>query len=244
MEKLLKNKKIILLLTVLLLLVVFSAYIKTSKVKLTEIYQKPEETEAELLFKGEKASEKNEKPVRKEETLEESGESKAAVSKIALISEIKDPFKGDLDASSGGKESAAEGKEQRKNIYPAELIDLEKNIIASDLINKTARENKLQQKNSKDSELKPDQNSENQATAAENKLNIDRLQLPFKLLGIIRQNNNSAVLFLYQGQTVVKSENDKIGQFTIKEIQNKEIIISYQQAERVIKLWEDGKNEK
>jgi hypothetical protein len=75
-------------------------------------------------------------------------------------------------------------------------------------------------------------------------LNIDRLQLPFKLLGIIRQNNNSAVLFLYQGQTVVKSENDKIGQFTIKEIQNKEIIISYQQAERVIKLWEDRKNEK
>jgi len=242
MEKLLKNKKIILLLTVLLLLVVFSAYIKTSESKLTEIYQKPEETEAELLFKGEEASEKNEKPVRKEETVEESREAKAAVSKIALISEIKDPFKGDSDSSSGGKEAAAEGKEQRKNIYPAELIDLEKNIIASDLIKNTATDNKLQQKNPKDSKLKPDQNSENQA--AENKLNIDRLQLPFKLLGIIRQNNNSAVLFLYQGQTVVKSENDKIGQFTIKEIQNKEIIISYQQAERVIKLWEDGKNEK
>ncbi|MGP3779633.1 hypothetical protein ACTWKD_12520 [Halanaerobium saccharolyticum] len=243
MEKLLKNKKIILLLTVLLLLVVFSAYIKTSEVKLTEIHQKPEEAEAELLFKGEKASEKNEKVVRKEETVEESREAKAAVSKIALISEIKDPFKGDSDSSSGQKEAAAEGKEQKKNIYPAELIDLEKNIIARDLIKKTARDNKLQQKNPKDSELKPDQSSENQA-AAENKLNIDRLQLPFKLLGIIRQNNNSAVLFLYQGQTVVKSENDKIGQFTIKEIQNKEIIISYQQAERVIKLWEDGKNEK
>ncbi|PUU89785.1 MULTISPECIES: hypothetical protein [Halanaerobium] len=240
MKRILKNKKIILLLTVLLLLVIFSAYIKTSEVKLTEIYQKPEETEAEFFLKGEKASEKNEKIVRKEETVEDSREAKVAVSKIALISEIKDPFKADSDSSSGQK--AAAEKEQRKNIYPAELIDLEKNVIASDLIKNTARDNKLQQENPKESELKPEQNSVNQV-AAENKLNIAQLQLPFKLLGIIRQNNNSAVLFRYQGQAVVKSENDKIGQFTIKEIQNKEIIIGYQQAERVIKLWEDGKNE-
>lgn len=252
MKKLLEDKKIILLLTVLLLLIIFSAYIKTSEVKLSEIYQKPEQTEEELLFKDEERAENNEKITENKTKISaennKDSKDKAAVSKIALISEIKDPFKAGSDSSSDKRETAAEAqgeiKINSKTNYPGELIDLEKNILAQNLIESAAGDKKIQQQRGlNESELNSKVSREAQSAAVEEKLNLDKLKLPFKLLGIIKNDNNSSVLLQYQGQTVVKNAKDKIGRFTIKEIKNQEIVISYQKAERIIKLWEDGKNE-
>lgn len=65
------------------------------------------------------------------------------------------------------------------------------------------------------------------------------LKLPFELLGIIKNKNNSAALILYQGKKVLKKESEMIDIFMIEKIFNKSLIISYQNQQKKLKLWEE-----
>lgn len=252
MKKILENKKIVLLITLLLLLIV-TGYIKTSEIKLDQIYQNEVQTENELLFDTERAEEEKDKktekssPARKigSESAYKKSDKKLKISKIALISEIKDPFKSSSDFNSSQKETAA-GKEldlKSKKDYHRELIDLEKSIMANSLIEATSAEEKTnEQRSSKKSELNNKKSRTDKSTTAEG-IDLSKVKLPFKLLGIIKNGSSSAALFQHQGRKIVKKERDKIGSFKIQEIKNKEIVISYQKAKRIINLWEEEKNE-
>ncbi|SIQ11572.1 hypothetical protein [Halanaerobium kushneri] len=242
MKKILINKKMILFLAVGLLLIVFLIWTQFFGVEISDIYDQPDKFKNDKIF-AEKSKQKKivktENEVSKEKINEVKNETqlKTKIKEIALISEIKDPFKS-VNSSQNSKKRALKSinkpdqlsESNNKENYNPKLIDLEKNIIADDLNNHSSKDNKLQVKNNNSNEAK--------------KINIERVKLPFKLLGIIRKGTKSTALFLYRGQTVTKKENDKIGRFTIKKINNNKLTISYQKAERMINLWEVEGNEK
>ena len=111
-----------------------------------------------------------------------------------------------------------------------DLIYLEKNIIADNTAAK--------------SKIKAETKSENiTKTKIKAEKSIKEFRLPFKLLGIIKNADNSSALFLYQGQNILKKEKEKIDIFKVEEINNKNLIISCQDQRRKIHLWEEKNNE-
>ncbi|MGM0500066.1 MAG: hypothetical protein ACQERL_07675, partial [Bacillota bacterium] len=120
--------------------------------------------------------------------------------------------------------------------YNQDLLFLEKNIIAEKLepIDKSGVE-ALKPKKETDAAENSDQKEYNKFDKS--------IKLPFKLLGIIKNKDNSAALFLYQGQNISRKENETIDIFKIEEINNKNISLTYQNQRRVIKLWEEEGNE-
>jgi len=72
---------------------------------------------------------------------------------------------------------------------------------------------------------------------------LQKIKLPFKLLGIIKNENSASALFLYQGKNILKQEKDKIDIFKIEAIKKQEITISYQNETIKISLWKEEVNE-
>jgi hypothetical protein len=234
MKELLKNKKLILIiLSLILLLILYSNYIKTREIELGIL--------AEETFQ-------QESPTKKKEILKTKKEAENKIESIALIKEIKDPFQKDApknENETASAEKTAKTKQLKIN-KKDELIYLEKNIIAEEIIDKREKSpgsNKAQPELSKESAALV--NKERTFNSKEAALNqkLKNIRLPFKLLGIIKNKSNSSALFLYQGQHILKEEKERIDIFKIEEINNKNIILSYQNQKKSLHLWEGEINE-
>ena len=221
MKNILKNKKLLLLiLSVFLLLILFSNYLKT--VGLTENKLKKEK----IIEKAAPVDKTKIEPKIKDE------EKQKEIESIALIKEIKDPFRAEIESKEDFKKEREDLSAAKKIKLKTEkdLIYLEKNIIADNTAAK--------------SKIKAETKSENiTKTKIKAEKSIKEFRLPFKLLGIIKNADNSSALFLYQGQNILKKEKEKIDIFKIEEINNKNLIISCQDQRRKIHLWEEKNNE-
>ena len=221
MKNILKNKKLLLLiLSVFLLLILFSNYLKT--VGLTENKLKKEK----IIEKAAPVDKTKIEPKIKDE------EKQKEIESIALIKEIKDPFRAEIESKEDFKKKREDLSAAKKIKLKTEkdLIYLEKNIIADNTAAK--------------SKIKAETKSENiTKTKIKAEKSIKEFRLPFKLLGIIKNADNSSALFLYQGQNILKKEKEKIDIFKVEEINNKNLIISCQDQRRKIHLWEEKNNE-
>lgn len=225
MKNILKNKKLLLLiLSIFLILILFSNYLKT--VGLTENKLKKEK----IIEKAAPVDRAKIEPKIKDQ------EKQKEIESTALIKEIRDPFRAEI-------ESKEDSKKEREDLAAAkkiklktgkDLIYLEKNIIADN----TAAESKIK------ADITAKTKYENTTkTKIKAEKSIKDFRLPFKLLGIIKNADNSSALFLYQGQSILKKEKEKIDIFKIEEINNKNLIISCQDQRRKIHLWEEKNNE-
>ncbi len=234
MKEILKNKKLILItLSLVLLLILFSAYIKTREIELAILAEENFQKEA---------------PTKKKEKLKTKKEAENKIESIALIKEIKDPFQKDAQKNKNEAISAEKtaATKQLKINKKNKLIYLEKNIIAENLFDKSEKSpgsNKAQPELSKESAalVSKERTVNSQKDAVQKQL--QNIRLPFKLLGIIKNKSNSSALFLYQGQHILKKEKEKIDIFEIETINNKNIILSYQNLKRSLHLWEGDINE-
>ena len=253
MKKIFSNKKMILMILIIILtIILLSNYIKTAEISLFKFFDKQTNSKESLFFKNqenksaltEKAKNEDkdnnnkdndndkdkDKNNDKNNDKDKNNKNTAKVYKndkiesIALISEIKDPF--------NQKDNQSLNKS-----YSQDLLFLEKNIIAEKLDHPAKSGAEVLKKNDKNAAEKNFVQKEN------DKLNKN-IELPFKLLGIIKSKDNSAALFLYQGQNISRKEDEKIDRFKIEEINNKNISLTYQNKSRIIKLWEEEGNEK
>ncbi|CCU79351.1 hypothetical protein HSACCH_01260 [Halanaerobium saccharolyticum subsp. saccharolyticum DSM 6643] len=241
-NKIFSNKKLILILLIIILtIVLLSNYIKTAEISLFELFNKDEALAESLFFKEEQNKSaavkkaKNDAETNKAETKEvaiKNVNKEAKIESIALISEIKDPF----NQKENTENIIQDNKSFNKNTKQ-DLLFLEKNIIAENLKSLDKGSAQVLKQNQK---AGADKDHELKETNNKLKQNI---KLPFKLLGIIKNKDNSAALFRYQGKNVLKKENEQIDIYKIKEINNKEISLIYQNEIRIIKLWEEGANE-
>lgn len=225
MKNILKNKKLILLiLSVFLILILFSNYLKT--VGLTENKLKKEK----IIEKAAPVDRAKIEPKIKDQ------EKQKEIESTALIKEIRDPFRTEIESKEDSKKEREDLAAAKKIKFKTgkDLIYLEKNIIAD----YTAAESKIK------ADITAKTKSENiTKTKIKAEKSIKDFRLPFKLLGIIKNADNSSALFLYQGQSILKKEKEKIDIFKIEEINNKNLIISCQDQRRKIHLWEEKNNE-
>jgi len=249
MKKILKNKKLLLtVLSVVLLLILFTKYIKTREVNFDLIFE-PEDTinQKEIFFENDKknnGSQSGEKDKGKEKIKIESKknqkkETEAEIESIALIRDIKDPFQEKAD---NFKLKAAEAEKQNANTKN-KLIYLEKNIIAENIISKNKEADidndsiiELDKKS-----LLETKNGRHESNTSERQ--FKNIKLPFKLLGIIKNRDNSSALFLYQGQNILKKEKENIDIFKIEEINNNNLVLSCENHKRQLYLWEGNNDE-
>lgn len=229
MKKIFSNKKIILIILIIILAIIFSSnYLKTENIRLPDYFNKQEKIETEQFYEDEaKTTAQDQKALAAVNNKEDKIES------IALISQIKDPFKQKESEKKENKKNNIAKDEFLNEDFNQDLLFLEENIIADKL---QLSDNKDLKNHNQKKEVKSDKNNKVNEGNKELDLNI---KLPFKLMGIVKNKNNSAALFLYQGKNILKKENEKIDLFQIKEINNKNIILTYQNKIRVIKLWED-----
>ena len=164
---------------------------------------------------------------------------------IASIDEIKNPFKEKKIKKTDNK--LEKNKKENINYNRAnnsQILYLEKNLIEKDFLNNNSL-NLKDKKSNKNDKLK----REKTETKAQQKVikkntvknNILNTKLPFKLLGIIKNKNNSTALVYYQGKRMLIKENEFLNKLLIEEINNQSIIISYNEEKRKIKLWEEKK---
>lgn len=246
MIKILKSKKnILIILSLILFLILFFNYLKTIETtdhKLSE--------EKIISNKGpvdQKKIDQKDKKDKKEKEIEEKEIEEKEIESIALIKEIKDPFRAEAalkDKAEKVEENLSASKKINLN-SKNDLIYLEKNIIADNLIDKThnsgsANDSKLNLKQKSAAAEKQAANNTNEAAVNKNLKNI---RLPFKLLGIIKNRDKSSALFFYQGKNLLKKEKEKIDIFKIEKINNKDLIISYQNQRKKLHLWEEKNNE-
>lgn len=242
MKKISLNKKTYLITAAaFFLLLIISIYFKTTATNPVQIFNKSEQSRSELLL-TEKDKEKKAAAEAENKSLEKnknSAEKEAEIENIALVEEIKDPFTAAQKQEENGLPQVINKSRNQ------DLILLEKNIIAETII---GAENQAAQK----AEAKADTVQIKKETAAEDKkeskgaaaaANLNNIKFPFKLLGIIKNRTNASALLLYQGQNILKKEKDKIDLFQIKKINQKEIILTYQDEEYKLQLWEAEKNE-
>lgn len=226
MKKIVLNKKIILIvLTVILLVILVSNYIKTADHSLLELFNKDKNSTDELFF--------NEKENEIQNKESENRAEKEEVKSIALISEIKDPFA----LTAPAETNTAQAELNFKNQQGEQLISLEKNIIAEELKLKKQSTAELFQNDKKIDSEKID------SAEKEQKKVLEKIKLPFELLGIIKNKDSASALFLYQGENILKQEKDKIDIFKIESIDKQEITISYQNETIKISLWKEDANE-
>jgi len=246
MEKLKLNIKTLLIITAaVFLLFIISIYLKTTVINL-ELFKDSNQPEAEMMLMEKDKKNENLTKVEKPE------EKKEKIEKIVLLEEITDPFKS-TQKPEASRLNVPNDKSENNNLNLHEnqdLILLEKNIISKKI---TGSENQFKQKAKNKAEtfseslqIEKEDAAENEKgkkakTAALNRIN--KIKLPFELLGIIRNKSNAAALFLYQGQNILKNEKDKIDLFKIKKINNKEVILTYQKEELRLQLWEAKENE-
>ena len=246
MKKFNINKKLILFLLIILLgITIFFSYMKISGVNTKEfIYEEEKNFENNsnelkdnsVLKLNHKNREKNSKKSKNEEK---------EIINIASIDEIKNPFKEKKIKKTDNK--LEKNKKENINYNRAnnsQILYLEKNLIEKDFLNNNSL-NLKDKKSNKNDKLK----REKTETKAQQKVikkntvknNILNTKLPFKLLGIIKNKNNSTALVYYQGKRMLIKENEFLNKLLIEEINNQSIIISYNEEKRKIKLWEEKK---
>lgn len=144
--------------------------------------------------------------------------------KIIKIEDIKDPFQTKTASNSF-----------KNNLNPNKALLLEKDLnIGGNLTGEgLIIEKEINLKENKKSKLKKEKENE-----IEDKERLNNLNLPFELLGIIKNKNNSAVILSYKNQNIIKNEKEKIDIFLIEKILNKSLIIKYKKQKREVKLWE------
>lgn len=252
-----KNKKILLLiLTIILFLTIFINFLRFKELNSESFVTDNAKTE-DLFFKAKKdkiAAAENLKTTVDNELLQSSKNNlknnklakEEAVKRIALISEIKDPFKKEerlnykLDSQRNESEKLLKKEAAAKidRTQNEQLLLLEKSVFNNNSQAKKLKKSRdIEEKvnNDKDDYLK-NRELKNEAEQLEN---IKNINLPFKMLGIIKNKNKAAVLFLYKGKKIVKREGDKIDLFQIDKINNKKIVLNYKDQKRILKLWED-----
>jgi|GEM_PF-1145589 len=254
MKKIIKNKKLLLIfLTAILLLILFSNYIKTNEIELKTLFdQENKAGKKELLLEADKKVNDQESAadqiIAAEVSTGNKNENKVKtkeIEKIALVKEIKDPFQAKVEQTSkaGNFEEKSAIADKLKIDLKEDLIYLERNIISENISSSSQKSEEIMQskiKSGAESELK--ENSKNES--AKNRKSLQNIKLPFKLMGIIKNKDNSSALFFYRGQTLLKREEEKIDIFKIEKINNKNLLISYQEKERRLNLWEEKSNEK
>lgn len=240
MKNKLELKKIALLILVLLLLfILFSNYLKSSETKSSSVLP-PSEAEKKLPELSKKKENTKNKTQAESEAITAKKKKKDEYFKAEekVIDSVMDPFKAEKNL---------------KNIKNND--DLNRSIFLEGDLNPTAdlrgdgliieKENTLKsaEKNQNESEKNVKKNEEiklKTKTVPAEKEKTKRLQnlkLPFELIGIIKNQNNSAVIILYQGRKIIKKEKERIDLFLIEKIKNKSLIISYKKEKKEIKLW-------
>lgn len=224
MKKIILNKKLVLIILIIILFIILlTNYIKKTDFSLAFLSNKQEKTADEILFK----KEKNQSAVEKTDA-EVPVEKSNGIENIALISEIKDPF-----SQNENKKAKTKENESFTNNTNQKLLVLEKDIVSEKI--KSISNDKAEALN---------QNQEQNAELKEKNIKVSpKMKIPFKLLGIVKNDHNSAALFLYQGRNVLKKENEKIDLFKIQKIDNKSIKLSYQNKIKTITIWEEDKIE-
>lgn len=252
MNKKEKKKKLFLVfLLVVMGLILFSSYIKTTELELSSIFgHKKISKQKELLFETEKEIIKEE--IAQKENINENKndlsanlEEKAKVETITLTKEVKDPFKIAKNVNDLPKKKDKNKIENKIN-ETEELMFLEKNITAENLIYPTQNSERMivsEKKAPNELSLPAPENRNKEKIIKTDRQSLENIKLPFRLVGIIKNKTSSSALFLYQNQTLLKKENENIDVFKIEKINNNNLIISYQNEERIIDLWKEKYNE-
>ena len=190
--------------------------------------------------------------IKKEDTKKQRGEltsndknknDDSQIVKIAAVEEIKNPFsdhKRKDNDKSNNKENIVKFDSQNN------ILALEKNIMTAELIkNNHQKDNNstklLENHKEIDKTDKNKSNPEEIKISNENKervINLNKNNLVFELRGIIKNSNNSSALFFYQGENILKKENEKIDIFKIEKIMKNKVILGWQKKKIEIKLWE------
>lgn len=151
------------------------------------------------------------------------------IKKVILLKEIRDPFAA-VKSESLSKEKKLVKSNKNKFKINTDLksaegaVCLEKNIITKIKNQKPDIESNLNKKKS------------DSIKTEEKELNLN-IKFPFKLLGIIKNNNKSSALFLYQGKNILKRETEKIDIFNIEKINKKDLVLKYENQKIKLKLW-------
>ena len=246
------KKIILIILTVILLVILLFMYFKSTEIYSFELFTGKEESPGEeLLFGKDKVIEKTENKDDRSNNDKSNTEGrlklqKAEIKNIALISDIKDPFK--INKNEKVKNIKNKNKQDKNPVLNKDLLFLESKIISENMTeiknpkNKKPENINLNRPKEKNLNFKQQKNKENEITAAE-KEKLKKMKLSFKLIGIIKNKNKASALFLSQGQNILKKEKDKIGLFKIEQIKNKEVLLSYKNQKQRLQLWKEKKNE-
>ncbi|ADQ14835.1 hypothetical protein Halsa_1408 [Halanaerobium hydrogeniformans] len=71
----------------------------------------------------------------------------------------------------------------------------------------------------------------------------EKIDIPFKLQGIIKDKNHSLAIFQFQNQFIEKREGEKLAGFLIKNIEAKEVMITLENFKVKLSVWGDNKVE-
>jgi hypothetical protein len=245
-----KKKLLLVFLLVVMGLILFSGYIKTTEIELSSIFgHKKISKQKELLFETEKEIKKEDMAQKQninknKNDLSANLKEKTKIETITLTKEIKDPFK-IAKSVNNLPEEKDKNKIENKINETEELMFLEKNI-AADLIYPTQNSEKITESEKKvpnELSLPVSENRNKEKIMKTDRQSLENIKLSFKLVGIIKNKTSSSALFLYQNQTLLKKENENIDVFKIEKINNNNLIISYQNEERIIDLWKEKYNE-
>jgi hypothetical protein len=155
--------------------------------------------------------------------------------KIVTIEEIRDPF---FPSQNRGKQNLAEeealiySENELKAVNEVNHKEFYKdeNDIEAIYQEKSSREAEVSgledHNNSKDDE-KAHPALQNESTKINLKRKIIEIEIPFSLLGIIKNKNTSAALLAYQGKVIKKSEGENIENFQIEKIKKEMIVLAY-----------------
>ena len=233
LNKFLSKKIVLFLLLTILILISFSNYIKTND-NLLQLFLKEEKEikeDSEEIFMAQENIEKDakKKTIIKEQPSKNNAEKniKELPLKIASIEEIKDPFYNEKN----------ENNQNRKIEYnfldlkpEASLRVLEKEITAVKAVADQKNKSSIERE---DYPNEADNNKNKTALV----IDLKKIELPFTLIGIVKNSNYKAALFSYQGKSVMKKEMEIINSFLIKKIESKSVIISFEGQELELKLW-------
>lgn len=126
--------------------------------------------------------------------------------KIVTIEEIRDPF------------FSSQNREKQNLAEEEALIYSENELKAGNEVN--------HKEFYKDDE-KDHPALRNESTKINLKRKIIEIEIPFSLLGIIKNKNTSAALLSYQGKVIKKSEGENIENFQIEKIKKEMIVLAY-----------------
>lgn len=215
------KKRLLFILIIFLLLFFLFNYFKTTDLNFISAVNNNEKNTKIVNQLFEKDNILDSEIKKEEESIEiaqKNSDQAKEIKKVILLKEIRDPFAAVKSESLSKEKNLVKSNKNKfkinTDLKSAEgAVCLEKNIIT-----------KI--KNQKSDSLKTE----------EKELNLN-IKFPFKLLGIIKNNNKSSALFLYQGKNILKRETEKIDIFNIEKINKKDLILKYENQKIKLKLW-------